>query len=62
MSYMFYGCSSLESLPDISKWNTSNATNMSSMFKYCSSLKSLSDIFNEMIKKFLLKNCNLILL
>ena len=22
MSYMFYGCSSLSSLPDISKWNT----------------------------------------
>ena len=24
MSYMFYGCSSLSSLPDISKWNTNN--------------------------------------
>ena len=25
MSYMFYGCKSLSSLPDISKWNTINA-------------------------------------
>jgi len=24
MSYMFYECSSLSSLPDISKWNTDN--------------------------------------
>ena len=29
MSYMFFNCNNL---PDISKWNTSNVTNMSSMF------------------------------
>ena len=30
MSCMFYGCSSLSSLPDISKWNTNNVTNIKS--------------------------------
>ena len=44
MSYMFYGCKSLSSLPDISKWNTDKVTNMSSMFYGCSSLSSLPDI------------------
>ena len=44
MRYMFEGCSSLSSLPDISKWNTNNVTNMSSMFYECSSLLSLPDI------------------
>ena len=32
---MFYKCSSLSSLPDISKWNTSNVTDMSDMFSEC---------------------------
>ena len=27
---MFRGCSSLESIPDISKWNSNNIINMSS--------------------------------
>ena len=44
MSYMFSGCSSLISLPDISKWNNNNVTNMSFMFYGCSSLISLPDI------------------
>ena len=44
MSYMFYGCSSLISLPDISNWNTSKVTNMSYMFYDCNSLLSLPDI------------------
>ena len=44
MSYMFYECSSLNSLPDISKWNTSNVNDMSGMFRNCSSLNSLPDI------------------
>ena len=35
MSYMFYGCNSLSSLPDLSKWNTSNVTNMNYMFDGC---------------------------
>ena len=41
---MFEGCSSLSSLPDISKWNTNNVTNIIGMFNRCSSLSSLDDI------------------
>ena len=44
MSDMFNECNSLNSLPDISKWDTQNVTNMSSMFRWCSSLSSLPDI------------------
>ena len=55
MSYMFSSCSSLQSLPDISKWNTEKVTDMSFMFNSCSSLKSLPDIskwkLNEDLKK-----------
>ena len=35
ISWTFYGCISLISLPDISKWNTSNVTNMKDMFVGC---------------------------
>ena len=38
MSYMFDGCKSLTSLPDISNWNTNNVTNMSFMFSEYNSL------------------------
>ena len=38
MQKLFFGCKSLISLPDISKWDTSNVTNMSNMFNGCSSL------------------------
>ena len=44
MSWMFYECSSLLSLPDISNWNTNNVKDMSYMFRECSSLVSLPDI------------------
>jgi len=44
ISCMFNGCSSLFSLPDISKWNTININNMSYMFNGCSLLLSLPDI------------------
>ena len=44
MNRMFFDCSSLSSLPDISKWNTNHVTNMSSMFRGCSSLSSLPEI------------------
>jgi len=37
MGWMFYGCSSLTSL-DLSGWDTSKVTNMSSMFYGCSKL------------------------
>ena len=35
MCDIFYGCSSLSSLPDFSKWNTNNVTNMNGIFKGC---------------------------
>jgi len=44
MSHMFSGCSSLISLPDISKWDTSKVNDMNYTFEECSSLISLPDI------------------
>ena len=41
---MFYGCSSLICLPDISNWDTSKVTDMSCLFGECSSLITLPDI------------------
>ena len=35
MRNMFNSCTSLSSLPDISKWNTNNVTDMSYMFSWC---------------------------
>ena len=37
MGYMFEGCSSLLSLPDISKWNITNVNDIKYMFSGCSS-------------------------
>ena len=51
MSYMFSGCVSLESLPDISKWNLTNIEDVSDMFSRCKSLKSFPDISKIKIKK-----------
>ena len=44
MNDIFNGCVSLESLPDLSKWDTSKVKNMSNMFYGCKSLKSLPEI------------------
>ena len=44
MSYMFYECSSLISLPDISKWDTQNIKEIGGIFDKCSSLITLPDI------------------
>ena len=41
---MFYECNSLISLPDLSKWNTSNVNYMNFMFSGCNSLISLPDL------------------
>ena len=41
---MFTLCEKLLSLPDISKWNTNNVTNMNNMFCNCVKLSSLPDI------------------
>jgi len=44
MSYIFCDCKSLQSLPDINKWNIKNVTNINGMFYNCSALKFLPDI------------------
>ena len=44
LSFMFFGCSSLRILPDISNWITNNIKNMNYLFSGCSSLLSLPDI------------------
>ena len=44
MNCMFSGCSLLQSIPDISNWNTINVNNMSAIFFDCSSLETLPDI------------------
>ena len=44
MSCIFLGCSSISSLPDISKLNTNHVTDLSYMFYECSSLSSIPDI------------------
>ena len=51
MSYMFSGCRSLETLPDISKWNINNIENISNMFYGCESLKSFPDISKIKVNK-----------
>ena len=50
MNGIFYRCSSLTKLPDISKWNTNNVTDMNDIFDGCSSLIKLSDILNMKFK------------
>ena len=44
MSYMFFCCKLLSSLPEISNWNTNNVTTMRLIFSGCQSLSSLPDI------------------
>ena len=44
MSYMFNNCSSIISISDIHRINTSNVTNMSYFFCNCNSLKTFADI------------------
>ena len=55
---IFANCSSLSSLPDISKWKTINVSYMQLMFYNCSSLSSLPDISkwntNNLIYSFLM--------
>ena len=44
MSWMFCGCSSLNFLPDISKWNITNVNNINRIFFDCNSLSLLPDL------------------
>ena len=43
---MFSGCSSLSSLPDISKWNTKDDANINFIFGNCISLLNLIDFLD----------------
>ena len=44
MNNMFEECSSLISIPEITKWDMSNVNNINNMFSKCFSLISLPDI------------------
>ena len=46
LSYLFYGCKTISSLPDISQWDTSNVVDMQYMFYGCRAISSLPDISN----------------
>ena len=50
MNSLFTGCSNLKYLPDISKWNIINSTDIGSMFAGCTSLISLPDISIGILK------------
>ena len=65
MSYLFYECSSLKSLPDISKWDIINVKNINYLFYGCSSLKELPDISKWNTNKInklnsIFENCSLL--
>ena len=51
MFALFNGCSKIKYFPDISKWNISNAIDISGMFSYYSSLEELPDLSNWNTKK-----------
>ena len=51
MKSLFCDCSSLISLPDISKWDTNNVTDMSFIFSGCEKLNELPDISKWNINK-----------
>ena len=46
MNGLFKNCSSLSLIPDISKWDVRNITNMNSLFVGCKSLIDIPDISN----------------
>ena len=48
---MFFNCTSLVSLPDISKWNVNKVENMMGLFESCTSLLSLPDLSKWNIRK-----------
>ena len=50
MNNLFSHCESLESLPDISKWNTNNVTDINNLFSDWESLETLPDISKWYIK------------
>jgi len=56
MSYMFYECNNI---PDISKWNTSNVTDMSYMIYNCKNIPDISNwnISNVINMNAMFYNC-----
>ena len=46
MNGLFAGCSLLQNLPDISKWNMEYVKDISGMYAGCTSLITLPDISN----------------
>ena len=56
MSWMFYECSSLQSI-DLSSFNTTNVEDMGFMFFRCSSLKKENVKISNYGKKLLNENC-----
>ena len=67
INYLFYGCSSLIELPDISKWNTNNINKLISIFENCSLLTFIPNIskwkFNNKIEiNNIFKGCNSLLI
>ena len=57
MTQVFSNCISLQSLPDLSKWNTDKIFDMSGMFFNCSQLISLPDISKWNTNNVLNFNC-----
>ena len=51
ISYMFYDCTDLKSLPDINSLNTEKILDMSYMFYNCISLSNIPDIFKWNLSK-----------
>ena len=58
MSYLFYDCSSLTKLPDISQWNFEKVININHFYAKCSSLLQTPDISKWNLK---IKNIELIM-
>ena len=62
MKEVFTNCFSLEELPDISTWNTSNVVDMTSLFENCTSLVKIPniikwDVHNLKSMNYILFNC-----
>ena len=63
---MFFNCSSLQQIQDLSKWEFGNLENADNMFSNCSSLSSIPNIANWELKKikqmnYMFKNCKSLL-
>jgi len=62
MKALFSECKNIVSFPDLSKWNVSNVTDMSTMFNECNSLKEPPligkwDVRKVVTMKGMFRNC-----